>query len=87
MVDLAGGVVIRRRVRRREPLSNILLYLVPCGHVSVFTRQEMEVAYHEHVISSILFVIATLAFLASKYTKVRLTVDEVEGVAHRLCAQ
>jgi hypothetical protein len=79
MVDVAGGVVVCGRVRRREPFSNVLLDLVPYGQVSVFTMQAMEVADHQQVISSILFVIATLAFLASGRTKVQRKVDEAGG--------
>ena len=76
MVDVARGVVVCRRVRRGEPFSNVLFYLIPCGRVSVFTMQAMEVADHEHVISSILFAIATLAFLASRQTMVERKVDD-----------
>ena len=50
--------MVCRRVRRREPLSDVLFYLVPCGQVSVFTMQVMEVADHEHFISSMLFEIS-----------------------------
>ena len=71
MVDLARGVVICRRVRWREPFSNILFYLVPCGRVSVFTTQAMEVADYEHLISSMLFAIAMLTFLESGRTMVQ----------------
>jgi hypothetical protein len=51
-VDLTGGVVVRRWVRWREPLSNILFYLVPCDRVSVLKAREMEAADHKHVIFS-----------------------------------
>ena len=84
MVDLARPVVVCRRVRRREPFSNFLLDLVPCSQVSVSTTRVMEVADHEHVISSNLSVIPTLACLADKIQR---TVDEIGGVAHHLCAQ
>ncbi len=76
MVDLTRGVVVCRRVRRREPFSNVLLYLVPCGQVSVFTTRAMEIEDHEHFISSRLFAIATLAFFASGRTKVQRKVGE-----------
>jgi hypothetical protein len=51
MVDSARGVVVCRRVRRREPSSDVLLYLAPCGRASVLTIQTMEVAHHGHFIS------------------------------------
>jgi hypothetical protein len=51
MVDPARGVVICRGVRRREPSSDVLLYLVPCGRISALTIQTMEVTHHEHFIS------------------------------------
>ena len=57
--------MVCRRVRRREPLSNVLLYLVPYGQVSVFTTQVMEVADHEHFISSMLFEISFVFFTMS----------------------
>jgi hypothetical protein len=51
-----------------------------------FTTQAMEVTDYQHVISSILFVIATLAFLASGRTKVQLKVEGPEGRAPYLCS-
>ncbi len=76
MVDLTRGVVIRRWVRRREPFSDIQPFLIPCGRVSVFTTQGMEVADYEHFISFILFAIPKLAFLISRRTKVRRNMGE-----------
>jgi hypothetical protein len=64
MVDLARGVVVCRRVWRREPFPNVLIYLVPCGRVSICTMQPMEVSDHEHFISSKL----SLTFLVSGWT-------------------
>ena len=64
MVDPTSGVVVCRRVRRGEPLLNLLLYLVPCGRVSAYTIQVMEVADHKHVIFSIL----SISFLMSVRT-------------------
>ena len=76
MVDPARGIVVYRRVRWREPLSNLLLYLDPCGRVSVFIKA-MKLEYYKHFISSTLFAIsstflaiALLAFLASGRTMV-----------------
>jgi hypothetical protein len=51
MVDPARGVVICRWVRRREPSSDLLLYLVPYSRVSALTIQAMEVAQYGHFIS------------------------------------
>jgi hypothetical protein len=65
MVDPARGVVVCRRVWRREPFSNLLFYLVPCSRVSVFTTQAVEVADHKQDILSI----SSLAFLTSAWTK------------------
>ena len=66
MIDRARGIVVYRRVRGREPLSNLLLYLVPCGRISVFAIQLME-GDHEHVILSI----PLFAFLTSVRTMVQ----------------
>jgi hypothetical protein len=33
IVDFTGRVMICRRVRRSEPFSNVLFYLVPCSRV------------------------------------------------------
>ena len=73
MVDVARGVVVYRRVRRREPFANVLLYLVPCSRVSVFIRQAVEITKHEHVIS---FVIVNLACLEPMQTKVQRKVKD-----------
>jgi hypothetical protein len=64
-VNLTGGVMVCRRVRRREPLSDVLSYLVPYGQVSVFTTQVTEVADHEHFISFVLFEISFVFFTSS----------------------
>jgi hypothetical protein len=78
MIDPARRVVVYRRVWRREPLSNLLLYLVPYSRDSVFIMEEMKIKYYEHFISSTLFAIsstllalALLAFLASGRTVVQ----------------
>jgi hypothetical protein len=58
--------MVCRRVRRREPFSNILCHLDPCGKFSVFTMQVIEVADPEHFISSmfgILFVLLTISLV------------------------
>jgi hypothetical protein len=77
MVDPARLVVVCRLVRRREPLSNLLLYLVPYNRDSVIIMKAMKIKNYEHFISSTLFVssstflaIASLAFLASERTMV-----------------
>jgi hypothetical protein len=57
--------MVSRRVRRREPLSNVLFYLVPYGQILVFTTQVMEVADHEHFISFTLFEISVVFFTMS----------------------
>jgi hypothetical protein len=67
MVDPTSGVVVRRRVRRRKPLLNHLLYLVPCGRVSAYAMQVMEVADHEHVILSILSVSFSTSVRATEW--------------------
>ena len=51
MVDPARGVVVCRRVRRREPSPDVLFYLVPCDQVSVLITQTMEVTHYGHFIS------------------------------------
>ena len=51
MVDPARRVVVRRRVRRREPSPDVLLYLVPCDQVSVLIIQATEVTHYGHFIS------------------------------------
>ena len=67
MVDPARGVVVCRWVGRREPFSNVLLYLIPCGRVSVPTMQDIERGDHEHFISSMM----SLASLTSGRTTVQ----------------
>ena len=64
-MDVTGSVVVCRRVRRREPFSDVLLYLVPCGRVSVSDMQEMEGSDYEHFISSMLFAISFVLFASS----------------------
>ena len=51
MVDPARRVVVRRRVRRREPSPDVLFYLLPCNRVSVLIMQSMEVTHDGHFIS------------------------------------
>ena len=51
MVDPARRVVVRRRVRRREPSPDVLFYLLPCNRVSVLIMQSMEVTHYGHFIS------------------------------------
>jgi hypothetical protein len=51
MVDPARGVVICRWVRRREPSSDLLLYVVPCGQVLALTIQTVGVRHYGHLIS------------------------------------
>ena len=69
MVDLTRGVVVCRRIWRREPFSNVLFYLVPYGRVSVIVVQVMEVDY-EHFISPTSFAICCIASSASRITMV-----------------
>ena len=93
MVDLARGIVVCRRVRRREPFSNLLFYLEPYGRVSGFIMQGM-ILFYEHFISSMLFTMTSLAFLASgrrmvqckvgKWTNGLRTVFEVISSLHSL---
>ena len=51
VVDPACGIVVCRRVRRREPSPDVLFYLVPCNRVSVLIIQATEVTHYGHFIS------------------------------------
>src|SRR6266702_2490240 len=73
MVGFACDVVICRRVRRREPFTNVLLYLIPCDEDSISTTEAIVMGDYVHLTSSTssaICCIATLAFLASRRAKV-----------------
>jgi hypothetical protein len=54
MVGFARNVVIRERIRRRQPVVDILFYLRPCADYSVSSSSTrvIRVGYHKHFISS-----------------------------------
>ena len=63
LVGLARNVVIRGRVRRREPDVNVLFYLCPCAEDSISTTEAMRVGYYRHFTSSTSFEICLIAIL------------------------
>ena len=63
LVGLARNVVICGRVRRREPVVNVLFHLCPYTEDSVFTTEAMRVGYYRHFSSSTSFEICFIAIL------------------------